>query len=186
MKNNVMPPLVLTIICVIVCGLLVFAYNLTYVDDTGVMTDNMKQGCENIFGSGNYEIKLEKNTSKKTPVTYNTEGVNSIITDSKNKRCIIEITQDGYSKGGLHMLIGINDKGEIEGISFLSIGDTPGLGTNVTKPAFLKKFKGFNVSTDVNSIDNVTAATFSSKGMKAAAKKAVTLYDKHKGEIFNG
>ena len=186
MKEKIMPPFVLTLICIIVCGLLVFAYNCTYVDSAGVLTDDMKKGCEEIFGQGNYEIILEPNTEKKTPVTFGTEGVNSIITDKENNACLIEITQDGYSKGGIHILVGINDEGAAEGIYFLSIGETPGLGTKVQNAEFLDKFKGFNVSSDENSIDNVTAATYSSRGMKAAVKKAVQLYSEHKEEIFNG
>lgn len=186
MKEKIMPPFVLTLICLIVCGLLVLAYNATYVDNTGVLTDDMKKGCEEIFGSGDYEIKLESGTEKKTPVTFDTDGVNSVITDKDKKNCILEITQDGYSKGGIHILVGINSEGSVEGIYFLSIGETPGLGTKVQNSQFLDKFKGFNSSSDENSIDNITAATYSSRGMKAAIKKAVTLYDEHKEEIFNG
>lgn len=186
MKEKIMPPLVLTVICVVVCGLLVLAYNATYVDNTGVLTDDMKAGCTDIFGEGNYEILLDEQDGKKIPVTFDTEGVNSVIADKENNTCVIEITQDGYSKGGLHILVGVNSEGAVEGISFLSIGETPGLGTKVQNSDFLDKFKGFNSETDENSIDNVTAATYSSKGMKAAVKKAVNLYNEHKEEIFNG
>lgn len=182
MKNNILPPLVLTVICVVVCALLVFAYNLTYVDNTGVLTEDMKNGCEEIFGNGEYAILMDD----KVPVNFGCDEVNSIITDKANKRCVIEITEDGYSKGGLHLLIGINSDGAVEGITFLSIGETPGLGTKVQDESFLEKFKGFNKDTDENSIDNVTAATYSSKGMKSACKKAVEIYDEHKEEIFNG
>lgn len=186
MKNNIMPPLVLTIICVVVCGLLVLAYNATYVDNTGVMTDDMQTGCENIFGEGDYEILLDEADGKKIPVTFGEDGLNAVIIDKENDRCVFEITQDGYSKGGIHILIGINSEGTVEGIYFLSIGETPGLGTKVQNEDFLSKFKGFGKDSDENSIDNITAATYSSKGMKAAVKKAVKLYDDHKEEIFNG
>ena len=186
MKAKIMPSLVLTIICIVVSGLLVLAYNATYVDNTGVLTDDMKKGCEEIFGKGDYEIMLDGEGDSKTPVTFDTEGVNSIITDKDNGRCVIEITEDGYSKGGLHLLIGINSEGTVEGIEFLSIGETPGLGTKVQDDSFLSKLKGFGVDTDENSIDNVTAATYSSKGMKSACKKAVKLFEEHKEEILNG
>ena len=86
MKDKIMPPLVLTIICIVVSGLLVLAYNATYVDNTGVLTDDMKKGCEEIFGKGDYEIMLDGEGDSKTPVTFDTEGVNSIITDRDNGR----------------------------------------------------------------------------------------------------
>jgi electron transport complex protein RnfG len=164
----------------------VLAYNATYVDNTGVLTDDMKAGCQEIFGEGNYEIILDPNAETKTPVTFDTDSVNSIIVDKDKGYCAVEITEDGYSKGGLHILVGINSEGTVEGIYFLSIGETPGLGTKVQNEDFLSQFSGFGVDTDESTIDNVTAATFSSKGMKSAVKKAVTLYDEHKEEIFNG
>lgn len=182
MKNNIMPPLVLTIICIVVSGLLVFAHDKTYKDTTGVMTDELKAGCEEIFGEGDYEI-LMKN---KTPVTFDTDGVVSVITDSSKEKCLVEITQDGYSKGGLHLLVGINTDGAVEGVYFLEIGETPGLGTKVQDKSFTDKLKGLNKDTNPDEIDNVTSATYSSKGMKEACKKAVELYSENSGVILNG
>lgn len=182
MKDKIMPTLVLTVICVIISGLLVFAHDKTYVDTTGVMTDDLKTGCREVFGDGEYSIL----TDGKTPVTFNTEGVVSVITDSTKEKCLVEISQDGYSKGGLHLLVGINSNGAVEGIYFLSIGETPGLGTKVQEKTFLDKLIGFNENTNPDKIDNVTSATYSSKGMKAACQKAVKLYSEHKEEIING
>ena len=180
MKNNIMPPLVLTVICVVVSGLLVFVHNLTYKDTTGVMTDELKAGCEEVFGEGDYSILL----NDKIPVTFDTEGVVSVITDKTEEKCIVEIVEDGYSKGGLHLLVGINTDGAVEDICFLEIGETPGLGTKVQDDSFVNKLIGFNTDTNPDGIDNVTSATYSSKGMKSACKKAVELYSEHKEEIF--
>ncbi len=182
MKDKIMPTLVLTVICVIISGLLVFAHDKTYVDTTGVMTDDLKAGCKDIFGDDEYSMLLDG----RNPVTFDTDGVISVITDSKKEKCLVEISQDGYSKGGLHLLIGINSNGAVEGIHFLSIGETPGLGTKVQEKSFTDKLKGFNKDTNPDKIDNVTSATYSSKGMKTACQKAVKLYSEHKEEILNG
>ena len=48
MKEKIMPPLVLTLICVITSALLVAAYNITYVDTTGVITDELASGLTDI------------------------------------------------------------------------------------------------------------------------------------------
>lgn len=188
MKERIMPPVVLTIICIIVSALLAAAYNATYVDNTGVMTDKLKAGCEEVFGQGSYEILTyeDAESGKKLPVTFDTEGVNAIITDKDSGNCLIELTQDGYSKGGLHLLIGFDSEGAVSGISFVSISETPGLGTNVQNESFWGKFVGFKAGDSVDGIDNVTAATYSSKGMKAAVVKAAELYSQHKEEIFGG
>ncbi|MBQ9376025.1 MAG: FMN-binding protein [Ruminococcus sp.] len=185
MKNNIIPPLVLTIICIVVSGLLVFAHNQTYVDTTGVMTDELKAGCEDVFGKGEYEMLLDKNADTKTPVTFDVDGVVSVITDSTKEKCLVEIEEDGYSKGGLHVLIGVNKDGAVEGISFIECGETPGLGTKVKEKSFLDTLVGFDTNTNPDDIDNVTSATYSSKGMKSACKKAVKLYSEHKEEITN-
>lgn len=185
MKNNIMPPLVLTIICVVVCGLLVAAYNATYVDNTGVLTDDIKKGCEEICGAGEYQILLKPSSDeKKEVVNYGDDKVNAVIADKENKTCLIEITEDGYSKGGLHILVGFDKDGNTNGIYFLSIGETPGLGTNVQDKGFLDKFNGLNEADSADEVDNVTGATYSSKGMKSAVKRAIELYNSHKEEIF--
>ena len=186
-KENIMPPLVLTIICCVVCGLLVTAYNATYVDNTGVMTDKLRAGCEEVFGSGNYEILIEETSDgKKAPVTFGEKGIDSIITDSDSGRCLIEITEDGYSKGGLHLLVGFGDDGKVAGISFISLGETPGLGTKVQNESFWKQFVGFGAGDSTDGIDSVTAATYSSKGMKAAVSRCASIYSEHKEAIFGG
>ena len=184
MKEKLMPPVVLTLVCIIVSALLVFAYNKTYIDTTGVMTEQLSNSCKSIFGNGEYRILLEKNTDKKVPLTFGVQGVKAVITDGKEK-CLIELEQDGYAKGGLHLLIGIDTQGRIKGIDFLSIGETPGVGTKVREDSFLSQLIGYGPDTDDASIDSVTAATFSSKGMKAACRKAVELYRSNKEAILS-
>ena len=87
-------------------------------------------------------------------------------------------------KGGLHLLIGFDESGSICGISVISIGETPGLGTKVQNKDFLDKFKG--ISSEDYQVDNITGATYSSKGMKAAVNTALEAYSQMKGESENG
>lgn len=186
-KENIMPPVVLTLICSIVCGLLVAVYNATYVDNTGVMTDKLKAGCEEVFGQGEYEILTEQTADgKKLPVTYGADSVDSIIVDRAAGNCLIEISEDGYSKDGLHLLVGFGEDGAVAGISFISIGETPGLGTKVQNESFWRQFIGFKAGDSTDEIDGVTAATYSSKGMKSAVEKCCETYSQHKEEIFGG
>lgn len=177
-KEKILPPLVLTLICVISSALLVAAYNLTYVDNTGIITDKLSEGLTEIYGSpDSFEMLLNDDGTVKS---Y--EGVTSVISDGTNTA--FEITADGYSKGGLHLLIGFDDSGSICGISVLTIGETPGLGTKVQDKSFLDKFKGID-SPDFQ-VDNVTGATYSSKGMKSAVSTALAAYSEMKGESVNG
>ena len=185
-KELIMPPLVLTVICGVVCGLLVAAHDATYVDNTGVITPKLLEGCTEIFGSGDYVMLTGEEDGRKVPVTFGKKGVDSIIVDKEAGNCLIEYTGDGYKKDGLHILVGFDGDGGVKGISFISIGETPGLGTKVQDEEFTKQFKGFKAGDSTDGIDGVTAATYSSKGMKAAVSSCAEVYGSHKEEIFGG
>lgn len=187
LKDKILPPLVLMIICVVISGLVIVVYNATYVDNTGVMTKELKKGCDEIFldKDAEYEILLEENTDKKTPVNFGCDEIISVIKDEKNNNVIFEISADGYKKGGLHLLVGINSDGEIEGISFLEITDTKGLGTKVSDDSFRSRFKGFSNPKQADDVDAITGATYSSKGVKSAVKLALEVYAKNEGGIFD-
>ena len=50
MLKKIVPSAVLTIICIIVSVLLIVVYNLTYVDTTGVITDELNKGLTELYG----------------------------------------------------------------------------------------------------------------------------------------
>lgn len=137
-KEKIQPSLVLTFICLITCALLVIAYNATYVDNTGVVTEAMTAGLEEIYGtSEGFEMKLDENNN-----IYAPEGVTCVLTDA-NGNAAFEITTDGYSSGGIHVLVGMDAGGAVTGVSVLSLGETPGLGTKIKDlPEFRDQFKG--------------------------------------------
>lgn len=179
MKDKIMPPLVLTLICTISAVLLVIVYNLTYVDTTGVITDKLSEGLTELYGtSDGFAMMINEDGTVKT---Y--EDVTSVMTDD-NGNVAFEIYADGYNKEGLHLLIGFDKSDAVCGISVVSISETPGLGTKVQDSSFLDKFKGVN-STDFQ-IDGITGATRSSNGMKNAVTAAVNAYNEMKGEDNNG
>lgn len=136
-NEKIKPSLVLTLICLIACALLVAAYEATYVDNTGVITEDMTAGLEEIYGSSEgFSMKLSDDGS-----VYAPEGVSSVLEDEKGN-IAFEITSDGYSSGGLHVMVGMSSEGSVAGISILSIGETPGVGTRVQDESFLGQFKG--------------------------------------------
>lgn len=173
MKEKIMPPLALTLISVIVCALLVAANAATKDKIVKAQEDKFNQSLSDTFGDADY-----------FSADVGIDGIDSVTRD-QNGRIIFEITADGYSKGGLHLLIGFDGDGAIEGISFLSIGETPGLGTKVKEDeSFIEQFKGVS-STDYD-FTAITGATYSSKGMKSAVDLALNAYAEHKEEILNG
>lgn len=214
-NEKIKPPLVLTLICIITCGLLVAAYQATYTDSTGVITDKLEAGLTELYGSAD-GFEMLKNDDGSV-LTY--EGVTSVLSNGTDTA--FEITANGYSTGGLHVLVGVNENGSVDGVSILTIGETPGVGTKVQDPAFLEQFKGvkyeMTLSEEVPAVkaravwknkseiqalktnaeladtgesgftlDAVTGATFSSNGMYSAVKTALSAYNDMKGENENG
>lgn len=210
-KDKIKPPLVLTLICLITCGLLVMAYEATYVDNTGIITEKLAESLTDVFGSDESFEMLKNNDG--TVKTY--DGVTSILSDGTNTA--FEISANGYSKGGLHVLVGIDENGTVKGVSIMSIGETPGLGTKVQNEGFLSQFVGVTYDmtanaesvkpekakavwgsrAEINSIntdsqvsadnsftlDAVTGATLSSNGMYSAVKTALAAYNSMTGGI---
>ncbi len=208
-KDKIKPPLVLTLICLITCGLLVLAYEATYVDNTGVITEKLQVGLTGIYGG--YESFEMLTNEDGSVLTY--EGVTSVISDGENYA--FEVTADGYSAGGLHVLVGVSPDGAVSGISVLTIGETPGLGTKVQDSAFLAQFSGVTYGETITpeaaepvkakavwgsraeidtlklkapeesgngfTLDAITGATKSSNGIYKAVKTALAAYTEMKG-----
>lgn len=177
--KKIMPTAVLCLICIVVCALLVGAYELTYVDNTGVMTDELNAGCEELFGEDDYSILKDADGNV---LTF--DGITSVITDKDRQIYIFEVSADGYNKNGIHVLVGIGENGAVEGVTYISCAETPGLGTKTNDPGYLAKYKGAATVDEVNAVDNVTGASYSSKGIKSAVAAAVKAYSENKEAIF--
>ena len=174
-KEKIKPPLVLTLICLITCGLLVAAYEATYVDNTGIITEKLRTGLTEVYGKfEDFEMLLNDDG---TVLTY--DGVTSVLSDGKYTA--FEITADGYSKGGLHVLVGLDENGAVKGVSIMTIGETPGLGTKMCDEgnALISSIKDkdadelkFSVKKDGGELDALTAATISSRAYYDAVARA--------------
>ncbi len=184
MKEKFMPPVVLTLICVIVSALLVVAYNVTYVDTTGVLTEKLKESCENILGESDFVILTTTDSEGKKQALEYGDVVNVII-DKNSDNIILEVVADGYTKDGIDILVGIDKDGKVIGTSVVSLAETPGLGTKVNNDDFLSKFKSADKNTDFDKLDGITGATYSSKGVKSAVKTAISTFEEKKDEILS-
>ena len=178
MPEKIKAPLVLTLICTIVSALLIFVHKLTYVDTTGVITDALKAGLTEIYGEGKYTMLRSDDGS-----VLKYDGIDSVIVN-ENGNTAFEITSDGYSKNGIHVLVGICEEG-VAGISFIDLTETPGVGTKIQEDKkFIKQFIGMKDETA--EFDTLTGATLSSKGMKKAVDTALKAYAEHKDELTGG
>ena len=85
------------------------------------------------------------------------------------------VTADGYNKGGLQVIVGVDAQGAVTGVTFVSVTETPGLGTKVqSEPALLlDHLIGLSDTASVEGVDNISGATYSSRGLKAAVSCAI-------------
>lgn len=175
MKDKVKPTVVLTIICVIASLLLVFAYELTKDSIAEQKSQKFSSSVEALFG---------KTESKVVNIKCGYDEIQTIAV-TPDKKTVIQVITDGYSKDGINILVGFDAQGRISGIEFVSLGETPGLGSKVRDETdFRKQFYGLSQPSD--SFDAVSGATFSSNGMKHAVDTALKAYNENKEAILGG
>lgn len=175
MKENVMPSVVLTIICIVASLLLVFAHELTKENIAEQKQIRFNSSVESLFGETESTL-IEDN--------FGEDSVQAIAVTPDGKTAV-QVVADGYSKGGINVLVGIDENGALSGIEFVSLGETPGLGSKIRDNAdFREQFYGAT-ETDVP-LDSISGATFSSKGMKKAVDTALKVYTENKEAILNG
>ena len=92
-------------------------------------------------------------------------------------------TSEGYG-GDIQITVGIMSDGTVNGISFLSISETAGLGMRAKEPSFYNQFAGqqaekFYVSKDGGDgqpIDALSGATITSRAVTGAVNTALGYY----------
>lgn len=175
MKDKILPTIVLTIICVVAAVLLALAYEGTKDSIAKQKELKFSSTVELLFGE--CEIKMVNDT-------FGVDAIKNIAVTTDGKTAV-EVVADGYSKGGIDVLIGFDEAGKLCGIEFVSLGETPGLGSKVRDiPTFREQFIG--ATDDSYSFDTISGATFSSKGMKNAVDTALKVYNENKEAILNG
>ncbi len=100
-------------------------------------------------------------------------------------------SQKGYG-GKIDIMVGINDDNKVQAIAILTHAETPGLGAKIEEPAFKKQFAGkdieetnWKVRKDGGDIDQITAATISSRAVSDAVEKGVNVYLEEKKLILS-
>lgn len=192
--KNLKPTLVLTLITTIIAALLVVTYNLTYVDNSNVITSKLQECCEKSLGGDGFYIVPDWKTEG-----YAIDKPDNIEKMIKNSAGDIafEVITSGYSKNGIDLLVALNADGTVKGISVISLSETPGLGSKVNDEEFLGQFIGVSAAkiaggngggfykgeqksdenANATAIDGVTSATYSSKGVIEAVNIATSVFN---------
>ena len=80
-------------------------------------------------------------------------------------------------------MVGVGKDGKLLDIGVTSQSETPGVGTKVTEASFTDRFKGLTSAGEIT-VDGISGATYSSKGVMAAVNQAIGYVNTFKKEIF--
>lgn len=94
----------------------------------------------------------------------------------------IEGKGKGYH-GLIGVMVGVSKEEKVLNIGITSHSETPGVGSKVGEPSFTDRFKGLKAQKDLT-VDGISGATFSSKGVMTAVNQAIGYVSKYKKEIF--
>lgn len=168
-KAMILPPLVLAVICAVCCAFLALANMVTKDKIAAAEADAIQSSLQQLPDAGTFEEITDF-----TPENNEKATATGLYQDEKGQFAVL-VTADGYNKGGLQVVIGVDKDGAVTGVSFVTVSETPGLGTKVqSNPELLvDNLVGLSDETVVNGVDNITGATYSSKGMKAAVNCAL-------------
>ena len=159
MMQKILPSLVLMLVCAVVCGLLAAANAVTKDKIVQAEADKVQKSLTAVFGEDTY-----------TELSTDAEGITAVYRNSAGMY-IFDITADGYAKGGIRALIGVNPDGTVADIGIVSLAETPGLGTKINDPAYLAAYKG--IEGIKAAPDTISGATYSSKGLESAVQAAL-------------
>ena len=102
-------------------------------------------------------------------------------------------TQAGYG-GEIRMMLGLDTNGMTTGLAILpGHTETPGLGAKITESSFLQSFRNkpiaatnWRVAKDGGEIDEITAATISSRAVADAVNSVSKVFKEHQAMLTGG
>lgn len=177
--------LVLTLITVIAGALLGLVYEITKEPIAKAQENAKKEAWEEVFKEASEEDFEAVDLDEKVAAdVIKTLGVNAEVNEAvivKDKGHIVTTTSKNGYGGDIEITVGITNDGEISGVSFLSIGETAGLGMKAKEPAFYNQYVGkttdnFYVSKDGGdgeAIDALSGATITSRAVTEAVNVAL-------------
>ena len=100
------------------------------------------------------------------------------------------LTAKGYG-GNIRLMVGLNPDRTVISYQVLAAAETPGLGSNLSTPAFIARFKdqpaaSVKVTKDGGKIEALTSATITSRAVCDAVADAAQRIDRIEGKETNG
>jgi electron transport complex protein RnfG len=168
---------VLTVICVVASTALAFVYNMTKERIAEEIRQETLRAVKLVLPP--YDNQPDQNT-KVVSLGKDKRGREQSMTFYKGEKSsnlvgyAFDATGKGFG-GTMRIMVGVNDKGIINGVKVLSHLETPGLGSKMEEEWFTGQFKGFTdpeklkIKKDGGTLDQITGASITAR----AAAKAI-------------
>lgn len=161
------PIIVLMTICLVVTGILAFAFNVT----KPIIDENARKAAESarmeLLPEGDAFSKVTLNTTDEIPGfvdAYKAENGAGIVVTTANR---------GY--GGLvKAMISVDSDGKIVGIKIMENQETPGIGSKALTPEHLQKYEGQG---SADAVEGITGVTFTSTAMRTNVSSALKVFE---------
>ena len=190
MNKIIKNTLILAAITVVSGLVLGAAYEVTKGPIAQTQAKQKQEACQAVypeadsFEAMDVDQKAAKEAIKKMGTNATVDEVYSAVMDGSEAGYVITVTdKDGYG-GDIQITVGIMSDGTVNGISFLSISETAGLGMKATEPSFYNQYVNkqadkFVVSKDGGDgeqIDALSGATITSRAVTGAVNTALGYY----------
>ena len=194
MRKLIQDAFILCIITLTAGALLASVYEITKepIRMQGVL--KQQRACKDVFASAtSFDEKSELILLAQEEVNkdgFTMEIIDNVLLakDEQNKTLgyVFQITEkDGYG-GDIVFMVGIQNDGTVNGISILSIDETPGLGMNAKEDTFKSQFNNKKVnlftytktgSTSSSEIDAISGATVTTKAIVNGVNASISAFN---------
>jgi electron transport complex protein RnfG len=191
MNKIVKDALILTAITIISGALLGVVYEVTKGPIAAVELETKNNAYKEVFADASEFTDLDVSDATEGLGDYadvaTIDGVVTASDGSNDLGYVITVTDsEGYG-GDIQMTVGIQNDGTVNGISFLSISETAGLGMRAKESSFMEQFAGKQVesfsyvkdgtgSQSDETIDALSGATITSNAVTNGVDAAISYF----------
>lgn len=184
MKSMIKDAVILFVITLVAGLLLGGVYEITKAPIANQKALKKTQAFQEVFADASNFETLDEMTGKGNADATINEVAEAKDANGNSLGYVMDITTHGGYGGDIQFTLGIQNDGTINGISILSIAETPGLGMKaeeVIKPQFAGKVsKGFWVTktgaATADEIDAIGGATVTSNAMVNGVNAGIDLF----------
>jgi len=174
-RDTIKLGLILMLICAVSAGSLSYVYGVTSKIIDERKAQEVARAMAVVLPSAQDFERLSAEELADVKADARFAGVEEAYrgsTDGEVRGVVAKVLSSGYG-GKVAVLVGVNSDHAIEGLQVLSHSETPGLGGEITKPAFQSQFAGkgssgaLAVNKDGGEIVAISSATISSRAVVA-------------------